>query len=382
MSFGRKYGFIGVIALLLSQVACSFSTSNMEDPSELVNLDASVRISETWRRFFSVDVDRSTSIQPAITDSAVFTVDADGDLAAYERSRGDRIWARDIGMGITAGLGLGESLMFAVTSDGEVIALSRQDGSIVWKQAVNSEVLAAPVVESGQVIVQTVDGKLIALSEKTGARNWIYQRSEPALSVRGTSTPIVFQGVVVTGFGGGMLVAVKLDSGRLLWERPVSYPKGRNQVQRLADVDAPPLVAGIRMFAVNYQGKLVALNMRNGRESWSKSVSSVQAMSADKINVYVSDEHGVVRAYDQESGAVVWVQEKLRGRRLTGPAVAGNYIVAGDYDGYTHWLDSRDGSLVARHRVGVSAIVNQPITSNDLLFVSNTDGDLAAIRWH
>ncbi|MBE9516522.1 MAG: outer membrane protein assembly factor BamB [Proteobacteria bacterium] len=359
------------------------SSSNTQEPAELVDFEKRIKISEVWDRDFgSVDTDIALRLQPAIAENAVFAIDTDGDVTAYRKDNGKILWQSDVDMTITAGLGANDDYLFAGTAEGELIALSRKDGKLVWKKALSSEILAVPTAADNHVVVQTVDGKLMSYNTKTGARRWAYQRREPALSLRGTSTPVIFQGVVVTGYGGGMLVALRLNDGRLLWERPVSYSRGRNEVQRLADVDAAPLVAGFRLFAVSFQGKLVALDMRSGRKSWSKAVSSYASMAADQHNVYITDEHGVVRAYDQASGSVVWMQDKLKGRRITAPAVASSYVLVGDLDGYTHWLNTKDGSLVARHRIAWSAIVAQPVVDNDTAFVSTTSGDLVALHWN
>jgi outer membrane protein assembly factor BamB len=372
-----------LLLLIMAQVGCSMSSSNTQEPADLVDFDQRIKINELWDKDFgSVDTNITMRLQPVIAENAVFAIDSDGDVTAYRKDNGNTLWQSDVDMDITAGLGVNDDYLYAGTTEGEVIALSRKDGKLVWKKALSSEILSPPVATASRVLVQTVDGKLLSLNAGSGKRQWVYQRREPALSLRGTSTPIIFQGVVVSGYGGGILVALRLSDGRLLWERPVSYPKGRNEVQRLADVDASPLVAGYRLFAVSFQGKLIALDMRSGRKSWSKTVSSYVSMTADRRYVYVTDEHGVVRAYDQASGSVIWVQDKLKGRRISAPAVAGSYILVGDLSGYTHWLNSRDGSLAGRHRLSGNAIIAQPVVDNDTAFVSTVGGDLVALQWN
>lgn len=374
----------GIPLLLLAMLtsACSTTTSNTPEPQDLADIKQQLDISEVWSRDFgSMNEHVSMRLQPAIDNNALFTIDTDGDVKAYRKDNGETIWESSLDLEITAGLGISDNHLYAVSTKGDLLALSRTDGSVVWKKELGSEVLAPPVSAEGHVLVQTIDGRLVSLSSSTGKQRWVYQRREPALSLRGTSTPMVFRDIVVSGFGGGLLVAVRLKDGRLIWERPVSIPSGRNQVQRLSDVDTSPMIAGVRLFAASYQGKLIALDMRTGRKSWSKNVSSYQSMSADNRNIYLTDEFGVVRAYDQSSGTNIWKQDKLRGRRVSAPVVAGSYVVVGDLDGYTHWLDSSNGSFVGRYRPASDPVVSQPLVQNNTIYVSTTGGNIVAMRW-
>ena len=67
------------------------------------------------------------------------------------------------------------------------------------------------------VVVQTVDGKLTGLSVADGKRLWVYERSEPALSLIGTAAPIVVDDFVLSGFASGKIVALNIKDGRALW---------------------------------------------------------------------------------------------------------------------------------------------------------------------
>src|SRR5581483_5087713 len=191
--------------------------------------------------------------------------------------------------------------------------------------------------------------------------------------------PVVFADIVLTGFASGRLVALQLNDGRLLWELPVSQPRGRNEIERLVDVDAPPLVRGETLYAVSYHGKLIAVNMRNGTILWSRDVSSHTGLAADTGYVYLTDEIGQVLAFDQRTGASVWKQEKLRGRELNAPVVDGDYVVVGDYDGYVHWLARDDGRIQARYRVARGAIRAPGVLAPGVVYVIAGD-TLAALR--
>ena len=61
---------------------------------------------------------------------------------------------------------------------------------------------------------------------------------------------------------------------------------------------------------------------------WSRDLSSARSLAADAKNIYAVDDAGAVHALDKKTGANVWVQDKLKYRRLTAPAVWGAVILA------------------------------------------------------
>ena len=102
-------------------------------------------------------------------------------------------------------------------------------------------------------------------------------------------------------------------------------------------------------------------------------------MAIDDRNVYVSDDKGAVVAFEKSTGASQWKQDKLFGRRISGPAAVGRHVVVGDFQGYVHILSRDDGSFAARVATDGSAIIAQPIALKDGVLVQTRDGGVFAI---
>lgn len=371
----RTAGFVFALSLVLG---CA-SRSIREPPAPLVEFKTEAKIASLWTADVGSASARHLTLTPALSGDAVYVADASGKVSAYAMDSGRRLWRTELNAPVSGATGVGDGLVVVATRKGAVIALDQANGRELWRTAVSSEVLAPPAVNRGIVAVQTIDGKLIGLSAADGKRAWLYDRTEPALSVRGTSTPVVSADMVLTGFASGRLTALQLRDGRLLWELPVTQPRGRNEIERLVDVDAPPLVQGDTLYAASYHGKLIAVNMRNGSIAWSRDVSTHTGLAADGAYVFLTDENGQVLAFDQRTGASVWRQEKLRGRELNAPVVTGDYVVVGDFEGYVHWLARDDGRLLARYRVASGAIRAPGVLGPAALYVVAGD-TLAALN--
>jgi outer membrane protein assembly factor BamB len=374
---------IPLVVALLMLGGCSIfeSGSNVEPPAELVDFKPTMKVDELWSRDIGKGPgDVFLRLTPAEQGNTLYVTDLRGRVQALDAGNGNDRWRTDLDLEVSAGPGLGDDLVVVATHKGQVVALDRRDGKERWRAQVTSEVLAPPAVGDGVVVVQSVDGRVAAFAADSGKSLWTFERSEPALSLRGTSTPVLVADAVLAGFGSGKLVALNLRDGRLLWEVPVAEPHGRTEIERLIDVDTPVLVTARALIAAAYQGKIEAVSLENGRLLWSREISTYSALSADVNNVYVSDAGGIVYALDLRSGATVWKQDQLHGRQLSAPMVTGQAVAVGDFDGYIHWLSRDDGHFLVRTRIASAAILAPPLADGTTLYVEAQNGELAAYR--
>jgi outer membrane protein assembly factor BamB len=356
--------------------------STVEPPAELVDFEPVARIEELWSIDSGKGPDRMfLRLAPALERDVLYVTDARGRVQALAADSGKPLWERRLNLGVTSGVGVGDGLVLVGTGKGMVVALDKNTGNEQWRAQATSEILAPPAAESGVTVAQSDDGKITGFASATGKRLWVFERSEPALSLRGTASPTMVGDAVLTGFGSGKLAAIGLRDGRALWEIPVAQPQGRSEIERLVDVDVPVLLAGRTLLSAAYQGKIVAVSLENGRLLWSRDISTYSALGADGGNVYVSDDRGQVYALDMRSGATVWKQDKLHGRRPGAPALVGPAVAVGDFEGYVHWLSREDGRFLARERVARDPILVAPLADGATVYVLAQNGVLSALRY-
>ncbi len=310
----------------------------------------------------------------------IFAASRDGDVVAIDATTGRTRWTQDTKADLAAGPGVGGSVIAVGSSDGKVIALDAASGKKLWAVGVSSEVLAAPLVTADRVIVRTVDGRVHALDAQTGKSQWVAEEPVPKLSLRGTAAPVLAKDNVVAGFDSGKVIAFTLGSGDVAWQAQVATPDGRSELDRLADMDSAVQVDGNDGFAVGYQGRVVMLALDSGQVWWSRDLSSYRAPAIDDTQLYVATSDGSVVALRRRDGTVVWQQDGLKRRGLSAPAVVGNAVVVGDFDGYLHWLDRDSGKFVAREHPGSARISMAPITADGRVYGIDEGGKVFAYR--
>jgi len=345
-------------------------------PNPLPEISQQVTVDREWS--FGIGGSDQSGLRPALGPGAVFVANPNGSVAAVDADNGKRRWRADVDIEISGGVGVGEGLVMVGGLDGQVVALDQRDGSEVWRARVGSEVLAPPKATAGVAVVRTIDGGVTGLSTTSGEEQWKLQRDEPSLTLRGSSPPLIDQGVAVLGYSDGRMAAVNVTTGATLWEVTVARPSGTNEVERMIDIDAAPMLIGNVLYAVSFQGSMTAYALGANRTMWSREVSSYADFAADADNLYISDPMGRVHALDRSTGEEKWVQDRLLRRGLSGPAVAGDYVVVGDYQGYLHVMDKSDGSLLGRRGFS-ERIPVQPLVRGGRILIMNEEGRLSAV---
>lgn len=355
---------------------------NSEPPAELEEIEDEFEPEIVWSTRVGVGSDGMVlQLVPVVDSGRVIVADREGLVQSIDINSGDVEWEVELEQPVSAGPGLGTDVILLGTSDARVIALSTADGAVLWEHRVSSEVLSVPHALRGVVVVRTIDGKLTGLNENDGSRRWVYERSVPPLSLRGTGTPAIDGDRIIGGYASGKLVALQLSDGRVEWESTIARPEGRSELERLVDLDTDPLIIDGTIYISSFQGGVFSVSLDDGQVIWVRdNLSSYSGLSADWQYLYLSDEDSDVWALDQGNGASLWKQQALHRRALSAPAVYRDYVVVGDYEGYVHFLSQYDGHQMARISIGGDPVIATPVVSEDTLLVYDKAGTLAAIR--
>jgi len=351
-------------------------------PKVLEVIQQEVELTELWRRRVGAGLgERFLKLEMVVSESKVFVADREGRVFALDQKTGETQWQVNTELPISGGLEVGHTNLFFGTTDADVVALGLSDGSTAWTTQVSSEVLSNPRFSDGHLVVRSVDGAVNTLDADTGEEQWSYIRDVPALSLRGTSSPVVKSGGVISGYANGKLVVLRLKDGLQIWETSVAVARGRGALSRMVDVDSDPLAGERFIYAATYNGGVVAVDVRSGQIAWRRSeMSSFKKMIADWVSIYVVDVDNHIWSADQGNGAINWQQDDLENRKITPLTKVGEYLLTADYEGYVHVLNVSDGKLVGRLKVSASAITSAPVLSEGLIYVQNTEGEVIALR--
>ncbi|MCP5326985.1 MAG: outer membrane protein assembly factor BamB [Oceanospirillaceae bacterium] len=343
---------LAVIAALMLAACSSSPEINSTEPASLPDFDKEVSLDHVWSAQVGKGMGEGFArLNPASDGKTLYLADAEGELQARELASGHLIYRLNIDMQITGGLLLDGDSLYLSNGDGDMVALNAADGSVKWQKRLTSEVMALPAISGNDLLVQTVDGKLHLLDKTDGRNKWSYDSNMPLLSLRGTSSPVIYRDQAIAGFANGKVVGLNMANGQPLWEERIGIPAGRSELERLVDIDGRLLVDNDLLYVVGYQGSLEVIDLRTGRPQWKKDASSYAGPLYGLGNLYVLDADDQLHAFDDRGGNDVWQQNGLYRRQLTEPVFFNNLIAVADAEGYIHLIKQLDGAIVGRDRV-------------------------------
>lgn len=357
------------------------SKDNVDPPVELTEFNPSVAVSKIWSRKLGDGNSRSGLRQsPALSENRLYAADGSGTLVALDAGSGAEIWKIDTELRLGSGAAVGDGIVVVGTLDGKLLAFDAASGRSRWTADLSSEAIAAPSISNGLVIARTVDGRSYGFDVTDGKRAWVFDRGVPILSLRGNSAPLIVDSRVLLAYDSGKIAAVDAGNGGLIWEQTLAEGEGRSEIDRTVDIDGDLVAEGSRGYAVAYGTGVVAFDVESGRIAWTRSLNSYGGVAQSGERLYVADADGVVWCLNAGDGRVLWKKEGLGFRYLSTPAVVGEYIVVADFEGYVHWLSTKDGAFAARSRVGKEGVRTTPLTRGNTTWVLGDGGELTAFR--
>lgn len=385
---------------LVAMVLAGCSSKDDDLPPPYPNIDNKIVIDSVWSSSVGDGIAHYDShLSPAVADGKVFAASRAGLVSAFDLASGSSLWTVDMrdkddaplfggishwwnerNAKLAGGVSVGYGKVFIASEDGDVVALNPETGETVWRVNVKAEVLAAPTAGEGLLLVNTAGGRLLALSPENGERRWVHEWENATLTLRGLSSVATSSGGVVYGTGAGKVGVVIADKGLPAWEEPVAAPKGATDLARIIDVDATPIVQDGTIYAIAYNGQLVAMDLRSGRQMWKRDYASFRDMAVAGTSLYLVDSQGKLYAVDSRSGEEQWSQQALNKHFVTAPTVYKDYLVVGDDEGNLHWFARSNGEYLAREDYDSSGFYAEGVVSDDKLIMQTRNGEIEVLQ--
>jgi outer membrane protein assembly factor BamB len=331
-----------------------------------------------------------SQLKPAVEEDHIYAAARDGDVTAFDRKSGQVLWSVDLAelpanvdkrsARLSGGLVSRYGKLFLGSENGVVYALNEADGAVLWQTTVSGEVVASPAVEDGRVVVLTTSGRLIALDTDEGKQQWTLSEEQPPLTLRSASAPVITNGAVLYGRADGKVGIALLSNGQPVRQSKVADPRGATELDRMVDVDATPLIAGDELYAIAYNGQLMARKLMTGDEVWKRKYSGYRDLAVTGNAIVLTDSRSHLFAVDRRNGLELWSNTQLENRSVTAPVIFGDYVVVGDVEGYLYWLDRTDGTIKAMQQLDSSGLYAAPLVDGDTLYVQSRGGKLYALQ--
>ena len=350
---------------------------------------------------WSVNAGKGTSRRSALTtppvasETAIFVVDADQTVRAFDLNNGQRLWQRELKSGnrrdqtgIGSGIAYTDGKLLVASGYGFVSALDASTGSELWKQDMEAPMTGSPTIKDGRAFVSSNNNEIYALDIDDGRILWSDQAIAESARVLGSPSPAAVEEIVIAPYSSGEIIAYLAANGRRLWNEALARPGRFTPISSINDIASRPVIGGGLVFAANQSGVMAAIDGRTGNRVWVQPIGSTSAPALVGEYIFVVGTDGRVAAIAAGSGQVYWVSqlrqyenEKKNKNRISyaGPLAASGKILVTSSRGELIALSPQTGERIGGVDVK-DPVFLEPIAVGDKVFVLTDDARLVAIR--
>lgn len=246
-----------------------------------------------------------------------------------------------------------------------IFHIDRGKTEVRWRAALPAAVKAGPVVMGDLLVVAGTDGVVRGLARTSGAPRWTFATGGEILA-----TPALADDTLVFGSGDGSVYALDA-AGKERWRQPVGKP-----------VYGQPLIADGVVYLGDNGGNLHALTLADGKPRWTFrradfAIEAAPALWGDALCFGAWD--GYLYCLDRADGTLRWRQLgpkssihkafRYYAPADCGPVAAGERLFVCDR-GYHLGVFAPDGTLGRNEPLNVSALSAGP---DGLLYARHLD---------
>jgi outer membrane protein assembly factor BamB len=332
---------------------------------------------------------------PVVGNGTLYIVDTRGAVNAFDAATGGKRWTYQLGLSkdlrssaFGGGATYYDGKVYATSGSGDVVALDAASGAEQWRVKPAGPLRGSPTVAFNAVYVMTQDNQIIALDIADGHLLWQDAAASGEQGVFGVAAPAAAQGTVVAGYSTGELVAYRYENGRTLWSDALARTSISTSVSTLTDVDADPIIADGRVYALGQGGRMAAYELVTGQRIWELSLAGISTPVIAGEWIFTLTDDARLLAIARSTGRVRWVTQlqhykkpKKRDKPVfwTGPVLANSKLWVASSRGEIYSVDITTGTptLFTDLKKPISL---PPIVANQTLYVTTDDGKITAYR--
>ncbi|MBP9673483.1 MAG: PQQ-binding-like beta-propeller repeat protein [Bacteriovoracaceae bacterium] len=233
--------------------SCAFT------PLERASSSLKVKWSKNFEPAFSSGNRGIGMAEPFIFQNILYLATPQKVFTAQDVKTGRILWQVQEDYPVTAGATIWEDKVLYVNQKGELIIRNALSGKLEQTIELGGSAQEAGTLWDGRLFIHLKNHSVVSVDLKALKILWVYKKSISYITtLHKISHPTIYQDKVLVGFADGSLVALKLETGDLLWEQKLTL------ATKFIDVDTTPVLLGDILFACSAADMLTAINPQTG----------------------------------------------------------------------------------------------------------------------
>lgn len=310
---------------------------------------------------------------PVVSDGVVYVGSSSGHFYALSAKNGAKLWKTKLSSEIYAEALVDGEILFIADRKGIVYALAKSTGNIEWQVDIGEEISARPVFSDDGIYVVTALRKVVLLDKEGRGKKWQTSRTGalPKMTIKGSSSPVLFNGKVFVGFADGSLVCYNASNGDVVWEKQLS-----SKSSQFIDIDATPLIANGVLYIPTEDGKTFAIDPVSGKNIWVADKGGSNDLLYDNDKIYVSG-NGVLSLVDPSNGKIIW-EQKFNDPEISSPVIRDGLLFVSSTKDKLYVVDASTGVIKFKRFLGKGSF-GRPVISGDVIYLLTNSSTMVAL---
>ncbi len=311
---------------------------------------------------------------PMIDNGVLYVGSAKGIFYALKLENGHKIWNTKLIDGIYGEATADGDELYVADRKGNVYCLNKATGKIEWQVDTGVEISSKPIVTEDTVYFSTALKQIVALNKIGTGIKWQTTRvgTLPSMTIKGTSSPVLYNGNIYVGYGDGMFYCYNASDGSVVWSKQLS-----NKSSQFIDVDSTPLIIDGIIYVASVSGKTFALGASDGRSVWLADKGGANAVATDGDHIFTTG-NGVLASLDKASGVQRW-ERNLNELEISQPVYKDGVIFVASTTDKIYIVDSGTGEIKYKRFLGKGTF-GKPILEGSVLYILSNSSHVFALQ--
>ncbi len=316
---------------------------------------------------------------PVVAKNRVFVGDDEGHVQAFSLRDGHKLWDFKSGHRIIGGPAVSKGIVVFGSADKHIYGLSARSGDLLWKVETRQPVLGSVTIDKGVAYLGASDSTFRAINIRSGKVLWEYH------GVRGyvMTRPLVTRDRVIFGAWDNTLYCLRKTDGAELWR----WTGGLTRMH-FSPAQVWPVTSGDRVFIVDPQRAMTAIDINTGETIWRTFQSKVReslGLSADGARLYAKTMQDSIVCFSakSEKPQQIWATDAGIGYEHAPSMLPerDGIVFSSTNDGETLALEGKTGQLMWKHKNGNSMMNTVLPLGRRKVLLTNTEGSVVLLRF-
>ena len=322
---------------------------------------------------------------PVIINDKLFILDNNAKLSLIDLNSNKKIWQKQIfkkdifEFYNNPKLAGDNSKLYAHISTNEIKAIDINYANIIWSKKLSSLIISKPVISDNLLYLLSDDNKLYAINTQNGKILWVHKTISNPTTISGAADPVIFKDYIIISYSSGEVFALNKKNGQEIWSDKLNSKNFNNSNYYLNDIDATPIIIKDKLYIIGNGGLMKAININSGKIIWHREISSINDFHINKNYIYLIDNNAKLISLSLSDAKIKWIKnlKEFKNNKKPNSKIIYNGIIMADNKLLVNSTDSNiiiispdNGDILGEIKIGGSNFHSPIIINNKIYLMS------------